>query len=110
MHNPFFTVVIPTHNRSNLLKRAVVSVLNQTFEECNLWLRVAKSAGDAQRQPQVTPGRVVQSIDAGEQMVGQIYSSLASTFGPRVIESRNTFAGMFRLDYDEKLFKKNNAN
>ena len=47
------------------------------------------------------------SIDAGEQMVGQIYSSLASTFGPRVIESRNTFAGMFRLDYDEKLFKKN---
>jgi glycosyltransferase involved in cell wall biosynthesis len=28
---PFFTVVIPTHNRSNLLKRAVASVLDQTF-------------------------------------------------------------------------------
>ena len=33
MDSPFFTVVIPTHNRSNLLKRAVVSVLNQTFED-----------------------------------------------------------------------------
>jgi len=50
------------------------------------------------------------SIDAGEQMVGQIYSALASTFGPRVIESKNAFAGMFRLDYDEKLFKKNYKN
>jgi glycosyltransferase involved in cell wall biosynthesis len=30
--NPFFTVVIPTHNRSNLLKRAIASVLDQTFE------------------------------------------------------------------------------
>jgi len=47
------------------------------------------------------------SIDAGEEMVRRIYSHLASTFGPRVIESPNSFAGMFRLDYDEKLFKKN---
>jgi len=47
------------------------------------------------------------SIDAGEEMVRRIYSHLASTFGPRVIESPNSFAGMFRLDFDEKLFKKN---
>jgi glycosyltransferase involved in cell wall biosynthesis len=32
MDNPFFTVVIPTHNRSNLLKRAIESVQDQTFE------------------------------------------------------------------------------
>jgi phosphoribosylformylglycinamidine cyclo-ligase len=50
------------------------------------------------------------SIDANEQMVHQIYSAVASTFGPRVIESRNGFAGMFRLDYDEKLFKRNYRN
>jgi len=50
------------------------------------------------------------NIDASEQMVGQIYSALASTFGPRVIESKNAFAGMFRLDYDERLFKKNYKN
>ncbi|MGD8500295.1 MAG: phosphoribosylformylglycinamidine cyclo-ligase [Phycisphaerales bacterium] len=47
------------------------------------------------------------SIDANEQMVRQIYSAVASTFGPRVMESRNAFAGMFRLDYDERLFKRN---
>jgi len=47
------------------------------------------------------------SIDAGDESAEQIYSYLASTFGPRVIESKNAFAGMFRLDYDEKLFKKN---
>ena len=32
MNNPFFTIVIPTYNRSNLLKRAIESVLDQTFE------------------------------------------------------------------------------
>lgn len=50
------------------------------------------------------------SIDANDRMVGQIYSAVASTFGPRVIESKDGFAGMFRLDYDEKLFKKNYKN
>jgi phosphoribosylformylglycinamidine cyclo-ligase len=43
-------------------------------------------------------------------MVEQIYSAVAGTFGPRVIEARNGFAGMFRLDYDEKLFKRNYKN
>ncbi|MHC4073200.1 MAG: phosphoribosylformylglycinamidine cyclo-ligase [Planctomycetota bacterium] len=50
------------------------------------------------------------SIDANDQMVRQIYSAVASTFGPRVIESRDGFAGMFRLDYDERLFKRNYKN
>ncbi len=50
------------------------------------------------------------SIDAGEDMVRQIQSAVASTFGPRVIQSHNAFAGMFRLDYDERLFKRNYKN
>ncbi|MFH1883515.1 MAG: phosphoribosylformylglycinamidine cyclo-ligase, partial [Planctomycetota bacterium] len=50
------------------------------------------------------------SIDAGEEMVREISSAVASTFGPRVVESRNAFAGMFRLDYDERLFKRNYKN
>ncbi len=50
------------------------------------------------------------SIAANDEMVEQIYSHVVSTFGPRVIRSKNSFAGMFRLDYDEKLFKKNNKN
>ncbi len=50
------------------------------------------------------------SIDAGDKSAEQIYSHLASTFGPRVIELPGGFAGLFRLDYDEKLFKKNYKN
>jgi len=50
------------------------------------------------------------NIDANDEMVRQIQSAVASTFGPRVIESYNAFAGMFRLDYDEKLFKRNYKN
>lgn len=47
------------------------------------------------------------NIDANDQMVDQIQSSLKSTFGPRVMGLKGGFAGLFRLDYDEKLFKKN---
>jgi phosphoribosylformylglycinamidine cyclo-ligase len=50
------------------------------------------------------------NIDANDEMVDRIYSSVKSTFGPRVIEAKNGFAGLFRLDYDEKLFKKNYKN
>ncbi len=50
------------------------------------------------------------SIDAGDEMVQQIQSAVASTFGPRVIQLHNAFAGMFRLDYDERLFKRNYKN
>ena len=50
------------------------------------------------------------SINANDQMVRQIYSYVASTFGPRVIELKGGFAGLFRLDYDERLFKKNYKN
>jgi len=50
------------------------------------------------------------SIDANDAMVARIQSSLASTFGPRVVAAPGGFAGLFRLDYDEKLFKKNYRN
>ena len=50
------------------------------------------------------------SIDANDEMIEQIYNSVASTFNPRVMENKNGFAGLFRLDYDEKLFKRNYKN
>ena len=34
--SPFFSVIIPTYNRANLLKKAVQSVLNQTFQDWEL--------------------------------------------------------------------------
>jgi len=47
------------------------------------------------------------SIDANDLMVRRIGRSVAATHGPRVISLENAFAGLFRLDYDEKIFKKN---
>ncbi len=49
-------------------------------------------------------------IDANDEMVEQIQSHVTSTFGPRVMGLKGGFAGMFRLDYDERLFKKNYKN
>jgi len=50
------------------------------------------------------------SIDANDIMVERISRSVASTHGPRVIGLENGFAGLFRLDYAEKLFKRNYKN
>ena len=47
------------------------------------------------------------NIDANDVMVEKIQSNVMSTFGPRVMGLKGGFAGLFRLDYDEKLFKKN---
>jgi phosphoribosylformylglycinamidine cyclo-ligase len=47
------------------------------------------------------------SIEAGDEVVRRIRASVTKTFGPRVMDLENGFAGLFRLDYDEKLFKKN---
>lgn len=47
------------------------------------------------------------SIDANDVMVERIQKNVSSTFGPRVINLPGGFAGMFRLDYNEKLFKRN---
>jgi len=49
-------------------------------------------------------------IEANDIMVDNIQAHLASTYGPRVIDVPWGFAGLFRLDYDEKLFKKNYRN
>ncbi|MDD5134561.1 MAG: phosphoribosylformylglycinamidine cyclo-ligase [Phycisphaerae bacterium] len=49
-------------------------------------------------------------IDANDEMVDKIQSAIQSTLGPRVINLPGGFAGLFRLDYDEKIFKKNYKN
>jgi len=63
---------------------------------------------DAQRP--ITYRQSGVSIGANDEMVERIYSHAASTFGPRVMQLRGGFAGLFRLDYDERLFKKNYKN
>lgn len=46
-------------------------------------------------------------IDAGDAMVDRIRPLIDRTLTPRVLGKLGGFAGLFRLDYDEKLFQKN---
>lgn len=46
-------------------------------------------------------------IEAGDTMVGMIQGLMRRTHGPRVIDRPGGFAGLVRLDYNEKLFRRN---
>ncbi|MEX0885613.1 MAG: phosphoribosylformylglycinamidine cyclo-ligase, partial [Phycisphaeraceae bacterium] len=46
-------------------------------------------------------------IDAGDEMVDRIKHHMRRTYGPRVLGKHGGFAGCFRLDYNERLFKRN---
>ncbi len=46
-------------------------------------------------------------IAAGDAMVGMIQSLMRRTHGPRVIDRPGGFAGLVRLDFNEKLFRRN---
>jgi len=46
-------------------------------------------------------------IEAGESMVELIRPLVTRTFNPRVMDTFGSFAGLFRLDYNEDLFKQN---
>lgn len=46
-------------------------------------------------------------IDAGDRMVDLIEHQMRRTYGPRVLGKHGGFAGCFRLDYNERLFKRN---
>ncbi len=46
-------------------------------------------------------------IEAGDRVVGLIQQMMRRTHGARVLGEHGAFAGMFRLDFNEKLFKRN---
>jgi len=46
-------------------------------------------------------------IEAGDAMVTMIAAHMRRTHGPRVLGKHGSFAGCFRLDFNEKLFKRN---
>ncbi len=46
-------------------------------------------------------------IDAGDEAVSRFRPLIERTFSPRVVERYGSFAGLFRLDYNERLFKRN---
>ncbi len=61
----------------------------------------------SKKRQTVTYAEAGVDIDAGERSTEDLYHYVAGTFGPRVMELKGGFAGLFRLDYDERLFKKN---
>jgi len=46
-------------------------------------------------------------IDAGERLVRDIHSAVQRTHCPRVLDAYGHFAGIFSLDYDQRLFQRN---
>jgi phosphoribosylformylglycinamidine cyclo-ligase len=46
-------------------------------------------------------------MEAGDQLVDEIKSAVERTQGPRVLDLYGHFAGVFSLDYNERLFKHN---
>ncbi|MEE8170763.1 MAG: phosphoribosylformylglycinamidine cyclo-ligase [Phycisphaerae bacterium] len=47
------------------------------------------------------------NLDANEAMVERIRAAIRGTYSPRVIDAHGGFAGLFRLDYDDRLFAHN---
>jgi phosphoribosylformylglycinamidine cyclo-ligase len=46
-------------------------------------------------------------MEAGDQLVEDIKSAVKRTHGPRVLDLYGHFAGVFSLDYNERIFKRN---
>ena len=59
------------------------------------------------RAAHVTYAAAGVDIDAADRAVDLIGPLVRRTYGPRVLPSHGAFAGMFRLDYDEKLLAHN---
>jgi phosphoribosylformylglycinamidine cyclo-ligase len=66
----------------------------------------AKAAPRRSRKPLTYADSGV-DIDAGDKAVELIERMVKRTHGPRVIGKHGGFAGLFRLDYNEQLFKRN---
>lgn len=58
-------------------------------------------------RPGLTYAAAGVDIEAGDAVVDRIGSHLRRTYSSRVLGRHGAFAGMFRLDYNEKLFKRN---
>ncbi len=61
----------------------------------------------ASRSERMTYAQAGVDIAAGDAVVDRIKKHMQRTYSPRVLGKHGAFAGMFRLDYNEKLFKRN---
>jgi hypothetical protein len=63
----------------------VQNALNQAFDDAHLWLRVAKGPGEA--KPNVVPGKIVQTLDAGKYWACDVAIDLPDKGGVKVLAS-----------------------
>jgi phosphoribosylformylglycinamidine cyclo-ligase len=68
---------------------------------------VRKRTTSGRRASGLTYAQAGVDIDAGDEVVRRIKPILRRTHGQRVMGRHGAFAGMFRLDYNEKLFRRN---
>jgi phosphoribosylformylglycinamidine cyclo-ligase len=66
-----------------------------------------RSPAPKSKQKPLTYAESGVDIEAGDDVVRLIKPVLRRTYGPRVMGQHGAFAGMFRLDYNEKLFRRN---
>lgn len=66
------------------LTATVQNALNQAFQDCRLWLRVAKSSSDPSRKPTAAGGKILQTFDAGNHWVCRVSVDLPDKGGARV--------------------------
>src|SRR5207302_3918871 len=80
-----------------------------TSPECGAALSPAAVAASLTRvpNPPLTYRDAGVDIDASDQMEDRIRAAVHRTYGPRVLPSHGGFAGLFRLDYDGRIFAKN---
>jgi len=65
------------------------------------------SSRSAPKRKSLTYAQAGVDIEAGDKAVDLIETMMKRTHGPRVLGKHGAFAGMFRLDYNEQLFKRN---
>jgi phosphoribosylformylglycinamidine cyclo-ligase len=61
----------------------------------------------ATKEKPITYAATGVDTQAGDHMVGLIERHVRRTYGPRVLGAHGGFAGCFRLDFNERLFKRN---
>jgi phosphoribosylformylglycinamidine cyclo-ligase len=68
----------------------------------------ARAGGSNSRLSALTYKEAGVDVSANTRWVAAIEAAMRSTYGPRVFKDRHGgFAGLFRLDYDEQLFRRN---
>jgi phosphoribosylformylglycinamidine cyclo-ligase len=70
-------------------------------------LAVKRSRRNRRTSPRTTYRAAGVDLDAADAVVERIGPMVRNTYGPRVLPSHGAFAGLFRLDYDERLFARN---